>query len=456
MRKLFHCAWREYKSTALTKAFFFGVVVFPIIIVGIIALAGSSSVLFQQKQALEGSIAIVDRTPDQVVVDRIRQRFNPEAIEARRERVRELTRRQFDNSPLPMTEEQKERAIDMAVRIADPGRFSRIDFLTLPADADVEAEKKKILAGERLALVVIDPSALTPGSGFQLLHSPSLDDDSIDDLAAGARDAIIRARLEFEGIDFDRLTTLQTRPEATISAITDVGETRHGSKFQKFIPVIFMMLLWISVMSGGQYLLMSTIEEKSSRVMEVLLSAVSPLQLMTGKILGQGMVGLTILVIYAGVGLVAADQFGFLGLVPTGLLVWLLLYFLMAFFLFAALMAAAGSAVTEIREAQALIGPIMMLLIIPIMLWMPIMENPNSVFSRVVSFFPPATPFVMVLRMCQNSEPVPLWEIIATTALGTLFVIFIIWAAAKIFRIGVLMYGKPPNLLGLVKMLRQA
>jgi ABC-2 type transport system permease protein len=136
-------------------------------------------------------------------------------------------------------------------------------------------------------------------------------------------------------------------------------------------------------------------------------------------------------------------------------LVYLAVYFLIAFFMIASLMASIGSAVNDLREAQSLLGPVIIVLMIPMMLWLPILRNPNSVFAQVVSFVPPISPFVMVLRLA-GSEPIPVWQIPASMVAGVLYSIGAAWGAAKVFRIGVLMYGKPPNLRTLIKWVRMA
>jgi ABC-2 type transport system permease protein len=221
------------------------------------------------------------------------------------------------------------------------------------------------------------------------------------------------------------------------------------------MPGAFMMLLWISVFFGGQSLLTTTVEEKSSRVMEVLLSAVSPLQLMTGKILGQMFAALTIMVLYAGSGLGALFVFKQDHLLDPLALVYLVVFFVIAFFIIASIMAAVGSAVNDMREAQALMGPIMSVLVIPMILWMPISRNPNSTFAQVCSFVPPINPFIMVVRLA-GSEKVPAWQVPVSILVGVLTMLFCAWAAAKVFRVGVLMYGKPPNLRTLIKWVRMA
>ena len=212
--------------------------------------------------------------------------------------------------------------------------------------------------------------------------------------------------------------------------------------------VSLIQSLYISFGSG-------VVAEKSSRVMEVILSAVSPMQLLSGKIAGQACVGLVILVVYSSAGLAALLAAAMFEMIDTMMLVYLFVYFFIAFASIACLFAAVGSAVSDINEAQSLIGPVMIVLVIPMMLWLPILQNPNSTFAQICSFVPPISPFIMVLRLA-GSEPVPIWQIPATMLLGVGTVFAMAWAAAKIFRIGVLMYGKPPNLPTLIKWIRMA
>ena len=134
-------------------------------------------------------------------------------------------------------------------------------------------------------------------------------------------------------------------------------------------------------------------------------------------------------------------------------LVFLALYFFMAYFMIASVMAAVGSAVSDIREANTLLTPVMMVLTVPLMLWWPIVHSPNGAFSTVVSFIPPAIPFAMILRLAAD-EPVPWWQTAATLVWGYVCVLAMVWMAAKIFRVGVLMYGKPPTPIQLLKWLR--
>jgi ABC-type Na+ efflux pump permease subunit len=220
-------------------------------------------------------------------------------------------------------------------------------------------------------------------------------------------------------------------------------------------PAGFMLLLMMSVMTSGQYLLTTTVEEKSNRVVEVLLSAVSAMELMTGKILGQMAVGFLVLVLYAGLGIAALLSFAMLGLVDPKLIAFLLVFYLLATFTYSALMAAIGSAVNEMREAQTLMMPVLLLVMIPWILWLPISREPNSTLAVVLSFLPPVGNFVMLLRMTSTAPP-PMWQVWLSIAVSALGVYATLWFAAKVFRVGLLMFGKPPSFGTLIRWARMS
>ena len=211
----------------------------------------------------------------------------------------------------------------------------------------------------------------------------------------------------------------------------------------------------MSTMISTQSLLTSTVEEKSSRVMEVLLSAISPMQLMCGKILGQLGVGLIILGVYAGLGVVGLVAAAMRDLVDPWALASLFIFFLLAYGTIACMMAAIGSVVNDMREAQALLGPIMTVIMLPWMFWFLIQRAPNSTLAVALSFTPVINPWIMVLRL-SGSEPVPMWQIPLSVVVASATLIFMAWAAAKVFRIGVLMYGKPPNFTTLIRWVRMS
>jgi ABC-2 type transport system permease protein len=214
-------------------------------------------------------------------------------------------------------------------------------------------------------------------------------------------------------------------------------------------------LLFIGVLMGGQTLMTSTVEEKSNRVIEVLLAAVSPLELMWGKLLGQLAVGLIVMGVYIGLGLLGLTQFALLGLLDPMLVVYLVIFYLTSYLLFGALMMAIGSAVNQMAGAQSLMGPVMILLIAPYALAPFIGQAPNSALAVSVSFIPPVNAFAMLARMASDTPP-PAWQPALSVLVSLAAAFLAVWFAAKIFRIGLLMHGKPPDFATLIRWARMA
>lgn len=460
MNKTIWVALREFRATVFTRAFLIAVALPPVMM----AIATILMPLLMNKAAprVEGHIAVIDHSG--LVSERIEKAFTSEEVARRRAEAME---RGMNKAPL--TPEMKEQAIAQAKAQLPPTPELRVQVLK--PDASVEQEKAPILAAQglekdargadpRLALVVVPDETVhakptdDPGK-FELYIAPKLDFEVQDDIEHQVARAITDARIAANGMNVDTVRGLMKAPEAVTKAVTKEGERSTGEVAKLLVPGAFMFLLWISVFTAGQYLLTTTIEEKSSRVMEVLLSAVSPVQLLAGKIVGQMAVGVVILAAYAGMGLLGLVAASMMHILDPMNLIYLGVYFIIAFALIACLMAAIGSAVSDIREAQSLMGPVMIVLVIPMMLWFPILRNPNSAFATVCSFVPPISPFVMVLRL-SGSEKIPAWEVPVSIVVGVLSVMVAMWAAAKIFRIGVLMYGKPPNFATLVRWIRMA
>lgn len=470
MAKTFHVAVREFLATVMTKAFILAVVLPPVLMVA--ALALMPVLINQASPRVNGRIAMIDETG--VVAPRLADAFSHDRMDARRAAKRR-DRMKAVESRVPLSGGAQAQAhadamagsADLRLEPLPPGQ----DLAALKAEiARSNAKESVQVEGDPLlALVIVPEDAVRPAPAadgapaappahrpFEFFVAPKLDIEVQEDIREEVAKAVVDARLEAQGIDPRLVRGLLGVPRVTPVVVTDSGERRSGGEAEAFlIPAAFLFLLWISVFTAGQYLLTSTIEEKSNRVMEVLLSAVSPMQLMVGKILGQMAVGAVILAAYAGVGMSGLIYASMQDAVDPLHLVYLAVYFLIAFFLIASLMAAVGSAVSDVKEAQSLLGPVMIVLVIPMILWFPIVRNPNSTFAQAVSFIPPVSPFVMVLRLA-GSEAVPFWQIPATIGLGLLSAAFAAWIAAKIFRIGVLMYGKPPNLATLIRWVKMA
>lgn len=467
MRKTLLVAKREFVSTALTKGFIIGALVFPFLILIVMIVVVPLLVNIKPPRTV-GSVVVIDRTPGQAVAPFASRALSPEAMRAEHEALAQEAARQVERLAESFPPEQAAMMRGSVTGAMAMGGSENIELsiVQLPPEADPEPVKDEIRTGRagdggRLALIVVDPHAVdrtTEGKfgTFQTYVRPRLDERVQGYLTRAMREAVRDARLSRHGFDPKEVGDLIRVEAPETITVTPEGERATLGGAQFFVPIAFMMLLWISAFTGGQYLLTTTIEEKSNRIMEVLLSAASPMELMVGKIVGQMAVGLSILGVYAVLGFGALTTFALLDLLDPANIGYLVLYFFIAYFFVAALMAAVGSAVSDVHEAQSLIGPIMMVLVLPMILMPAIITDPNSTLALVLSFVPPVSPFMMVLRIAASPEPLPLWQIGLSLLVGIASVVGAAWAAAKIFRIGVLMYGKPPNFLTLVKWIRMA
>ena len=472
--KTLQVAIREYKSTVMTKAFIFSAFIFPAIVWGL-AIAIPMLVKDETPQ-LKGTIKVIDETGvdrSGWTVDFLRQEFDPATIQAQVDQFRQMMDarehaekegREVKKEP-PKTEQEIQMAL--AARFLDdfmeqPIPDVAIEQLPTPAtpeerEALFETLREEVRRNETTAFITLGSAALEAGRegeiviyGDERMHA-----NNLTRIQLAVSEAVAKSRLSAQGLD-PNTTRLSTMPPSVETrTVTEKGESEANELANMFVPFGFMMLLWISTFTGGQYLLTTTIEEKSSKVIEVLLSATSPMQLMTGKILGQGAVALTMLAVYVAMATGALDRFGMSELIEPEQFVVVVPFFLMAFFFVACMMASIGSAVNDMREAQSLMGPAMMVLMLPLLAWVPIVRNPNGVFATVASFIPPVTPFVMALRLGSN-QPIASWQIAATIAIGSVAVVVGLWMTAKIFRIGILMHGKAPNVMTLLRWVRQA
>jgi ABC-type Na+ efflux pump permease subunit len=462
VKKIFHVAVREFIATVATKGFILGIVVTPLIMV--IAIFGMKLLFNEKAPPIEGEVAVIDPTGQ--VFDGLHDYLRPEAIAERRDDFQELVRKQIPDEVKQITEATgRGEAAEMALQamVIDA---PKLDVVELDRSSDLDEAKEPLREGDaktggRLALVVVHEDAVLKPEDqkqfgrYDLFVKKGLDDRITDEIKGGLRRTIVDARIREAGLDRERIDALTSVGRVRSTTVTEEGEKQTNEVFNFLMPMGFMLLLFISVLSGGQYLMTTTIEEKSSRVVEVLLSAVSPMELMTGKIIGQMCVGFVILGVYGGMGISALIAFAMFGLLDVMNLVYLVIFYLIAYFVMASLMAAIGAAVNEMREAQTFMTPVMLTMVIPWILWAPISRDPNSVFATTMSFIPPVNTFVMMLRKTATTPP-PDWQVWLSIAIGIASVYGALWFAAKVFRVGLLMYGKPPDFKTLIRWVRMS
>jgi ABC-2 type transport system permease protein len=444
MKKILLIAVREFIATVFTKAFIIGLLVLPTVLA--IAFIVTPRLLNDRTFTVEGQLAVIDPTGH--VISELRLAAAAPA-----------------SSPVDEVDLDPASAFGRDIAAEALAMRPKLTLLERSADADLDAEKAWLAVEEKgaphLALAVIKPNAVQSDTGdatlgsYDLYVPPRLDRRIELAVQQSLREAIVNARVRARGLDRALIDDLVSVPRVRSVTVASDGERGTVGGFNFVLPLAFMFLLFMGVIGSGQGLLTTTIEEKSSRVIEVLLSAVSPMQLMAGKLLGHMGVSLLALGLYLGLGFFALTSFSLLGLLELRLILYLFIFFLLAFFTIGSLMMAVGASVNEMREAQSLMMPMMLLLMTPWFLWLPISRDPNSTLAIVMSFLPPINSFGMLLRLASTNPP-PAWEVWLSIGVGVLGVLGAVWIAAKVFRVGLLMFGKPPNLATLFKWLRAA
>jgi ABC-type Na+ efflux pump permease subunit len=205
-----------------------------------------------------------------------------------------------------------------------------------------------------------------------------------------------------------------------------------------------MLIVFFVVMTSAPQLLNTVIEEKMSKISEVLLGSITPFELMMGKLVGNVGVAITLGFMYIAGGYAIAHYYGYTSVVSTTMLVGLAVALPLAILLYGSLFIAVGSACNDLKDAQSLMLPVVLLSTFPVMIWTAVLENPSSTLSVGLSLFPPASPYLMLMRMALKPAP-PVWQVALAIILTTLTAIACIWAAGKIFRTGLLMQGKTPG-----------
>lgn len=355
--------------------------------------------------------------------------------------------------------------------------FQRIP---LPAEIDVSdatklrEQSKPYLLGETriqidgrdeelFALIVLPKDERDVKKKVEYWSTNLTDDDLQDIVTEGLQDELRRRELARGGLPVSTLETINAI-EVDLAARDpkkEAGEEEVGiaERMRQWAPIGFVYILFISILTVSQMLLSGMIEEKSNRIVEVLLSSVTPWELMLGKLLGVAAMGITMIgswFILGWVMLVTAGQGAVVDAVrvalfnPT-LLVPFAVYFLLGFLLYASILLALGSLCNTLKDAQNFMAPVTMILVIPVVTMVFVAKDPNGPVAVVLSWIPFFTPFVMMNRAAANP---PMFEVIGTMLLLLVSLAITIWLSGRIFRNGILRTGQPPKLLEILKLVK--
>ena len=509
MKYIFLVAWREYAENAKTKGFWLGIFLIPaIILVSIqvpIWLAKKGTpvryyVLVDQSSTLAPVIeARLERSYQRQVLaelnDYVRKYANPAGesaeptppsldqfirqggesvyLKAFQARLKPGTpqftapRRDFRPAPLPAGLRTNTAFSNIVERLRPYLRGDQ----KLEVDGQWVSLSAAILIPRDLEKQIVRPpekaGRSTAGATAIEYWSGNLADTKLRDEVEQSVNTEIRRREYLQrGMDAEaiRAVELTYAPFTSLNPKKEAGQeaVNNTDIIRQWAPSAFVYLLWVAIFAIVQMLLTNIIEEKSNRIIEVLLSSVTPGELMMGKLFGIAAVGLTM------VGSWMLALFGILSwkaggatsvtsqvltvLHSSNLILMFSVYFLLGYLMYAALILALGSVCNTLKEAQSYMGVITMMMMVPLLTMTFIPKDPNGVLARVLSWIPIYTPFIMMNRAM--ADP-PLFDLIGTLVLLIVATVAALWMAAKVFRIGILRTGQPPKLVEMLRWLRR-
>lgn len=353
--------------------------------------------------------------------------------------------------------------VEQALRVAMWDGKARFDIR--PAELGTPEEREKlhresVLKGELDGFLVLPEGALAAAKADYFGSNVSNQMD-IGLLRKTVNDLLVSRRLSGAGIDPDRVKELTRGLDLRTVRLSKAGE-REDKGAAVVFSIILLMILYTSILMWGQSVMAGVIEEKGNRVVEVVLSGLSATELLAGKLLGVGAAGLTQFGVWAlslfGISLAmagpgVASAFKMPEISPL-VLVSFVLFFLLGFALYASLYAAVGAAVNNLQEAQNFVFPIVLPLVVGIMFFLPILESPDGPLAVVLSLIPLLAPLLMFLRIVVLTPPA--WQIGLSLVLMLVTIAGVIWFAARIYRVGILMYGKRPTFPELIRWVRHS
>jgi len=437
MRKILSVIKREYIQIVRTKGFIIGTILGPVMMAAFIVVPVIMSTMAVDKQK---TIGVVDLSQE-IFLD-LDRRLGQEDYRLD-DGFRRYVLKKTEHLPGVSVEELKK---ELNKKVLNEELSA---YILIPEDVlevkDTETAAKKEKAKER---------------DMEYVAQHTTDIQELAALNEALNSVIIEKRLRKEGLDPQKVSQYIKRVRLTPIKVTKKGEEKDT--MGTFMVSYFLaLILYMAIFIYGSVIMRGVIEEKSSKVVEVILSSLRPFQLMLGKILGIGAVGLTQFSIWALFGLAATQysrtlipagaEFNLVS-IPTYIFVYFVVFFILGYFLYATIYAAVGSMVNSEKEAQQLMMPITMFLVLPLLLLIFVIRSPDSALSVFLSMFPLFAPIIMMLRVSVLLPP--FIQVGGAIVLLILAVLVMAWLAAKIFRVGILMYGKPPKFTEIIRWVR--
>ena len=425
--KVWTVASVELSLLVRTRAFVITVLLMPIIMIGSI---GIQRLVSKQVDTTPRKFAVIDSTGKLYagIEKRAKQRnlvaatgllqgakFNPERVDPAGKTPEEVRLEQSDR----VRREEIFAFVEIPAGVFEPGPARLSYFSDAPTYGDLlswlEDGVNEDIQGQRLRAAGVDPEVV------ERLGKP---------------------------VDAENLGLLARGPSGEVRPAPRVDLVRTT-----VVPLVLMYILFLTIFMSAPQLMNAVMQEKMSKISEVLIGSISSFELMLGKLLGSAGVSVILALVYLGGGLSMAGYWGYTGLLSPGMAAVFFVFMTLAVLFYGSIFVAVGAAVSDIKDAQSLVTPVMLIAVVPMFAWQAVLKSPNSAFSVAISLFPPATPFMMLLRMAVQPSP-PWWQVVLGILLTLLAMVGMVWAAARVFRVGILATGKSATLGQMLKWIR--
>jgi len=450
MRKFLAVVKHEYKKIVLKWSFILGTLLFPIIAAG---FAVVPAIIFSIKGE-PTRIAVVDQSGK--LSARLKENLSAERMSAKVQQAAKDSLKNFDAS-------QQERLNKSAEQLGASFVFTDYDFADKPLEQIRRELGEKITAKELDAYLIIPDYLDAADAKYEFRSRKAGDFGGERNLKDALNQAVRSERLAGANISEEQLKDLSRNVDFDSKSLDEKGDEKDtdGVFIASFI---IGLMIYITLAIYGQMILAAVVEEKETRIAEILFSSARPFELMMGKLTGVGLAGLTQLGIWITSALVLVG-FGMAQMSAAGMnisipnisplmVILFFVYFLLGFFIYASIFALIGSMVTTVQEGGQFSFPPIMLLLVGFYFSFAVIRDPNSSLSFWVSIAPFFAPITMPVRIL--AETPPLWQIGLSIFINAAAIAGLIWLASRVYRVGMLMYGKRATIPEVWKWIRQS
>lgn len=450
MRKFLAVVKHEYKKIVLKWTFLIGTLLFPVI-------AAMFAIVPALIFSIEGEptrIAIVD--PTGKIAPRLKENLSPEKLEARAKQA-------VKDSATDLNAPQEEKLKRDTEQFGKSFVFQDYNPGTKTVE-EIRADLiDRIVKGELEAYLIVPENFESKEAVFEFKSRKAGDFITNDSLEDALNDAVRSQRLTEAKISESQLKDINQKVRLETKKIDEKG-TEKDSDSTFVAAFVIGLMIYITLAIYGQAIMGAVVEEKETRIAEILFSSAKPFELMMGKLVGVGLVGLTQLAIWVSSALILASiglsQMSAAGIpmsipnITPLMILYFFIFFLLGFFIYASIFALIGSMVTTVQEGGQFSFPPIMILLIGFYFSFAVIRDPNSSLSFWVSIAPFFAPITMPVRILAETPPV--WQIALSILINGLAIAGLVWLASRVYRIGMLMYGKRATIPEVWKWIRQS